>query len=487
MKIALLNIDKFVTVNDLKEVSNPIILERGFVPSMDGLLSTEIFGSNITDRRMTFGYIELNTHLLQPLVYITLKRMNKYIDDIILGNKYFSIDKTGEIVEDPNGKTGIDWLYDNWNKIKLKKNESTIRGERVDFIYEHSRDELFCSKWIVCPPFYRDINLQSSKSGRPSIHKFNYPYTKLMRLASMLNQSNFIFSLNNTKYHMQQCLVTIYNQFKGQIEKKRGVIRNNLLSKSVDYGSRVVISTAKATYNRMEDMLTTFYHTGIPLSFCISAFTPFFVGWIQNFIRNELELTGYKYPLYDPKTKSVSYVELEEDQYTDDDIKKMMNKYIHSYNERFDPITIKTKDENDPIIHMAFRGRVLDDKTFDPNENPIANRPMTLTDLMYLAVVDITKDKHVYITRYPIADYKSIFPTKIAVVTTNETEKIELDGKVYTHYPKIDLSIDKSEVGTRFIEVVQMTNVYLEAIGGKVKLLPNLLNCGKLLLGLIYL
>lgn len=466
MKIVLINMDKFVNVNDLQEITNPIMLERGYTPSQDGLLSTEIFGSNITDRRLTFGYISLNTHLFHPLVYTTLKRMNKYIDDIILGNKYFSIDKSGEIVEDPNGKTGIDWLYDNWNKIKLKKNTSTIRGERIDFIFQHSKDEIFCSKWVVCPPFYRDINLQSASSGRPSIHKFNYPYTKLIRLASMLNQGSFTFSLNNTKYQMQQCLVEIYNQFKERIEKKRGIIRNNLLGKSIDYGSRVVISSANATYNRMEDMLTTFYHTGIPLSFCISAFTPFFVGWIQNFFRRELELTGLKYPNYNLRTKETTYVELVEEQYTDEDIKKMMNKYIHSYNERFDLIKLKTKDEKYPELEMRFRGHSINDKDFDPNKNELSSRCMTLTDLMYLAAVDITKDKHVYITRYPIADYKSIFPTKIAVVSTNDTIKVEYDGKIYSHYPKIELDIKPEEVGTRFTEVVQMTNVYLAAIGG---------------------
>ena len=303
----------------------------------------------------------------------------------------------------------------------------------------------------------------------------------------MLNQGAFTFSLNNTKYHMQQCLVDIYNQFKGQIEKKKGVIRNNLLGKSIDYGSRIVISSANATHNRIEDMQTTFYYTGVPLSFCIAAFTPFFVGWIQNFFRNELDRTGLKYPVYNRKTKEIIYYELIENQYNDEDIKKMMNKYIHSYNERFDVIKLKTKDENYPEVQMRFRGHKIDDKDFDPNENTLTGRSFTLTDLMFLAAVDITKDKHVYITRYPIADYKSIFPTRITVVTTTETEKVEIDGKVYEHYPKIDLNTDPSEVATKFVEVVQMTNVYLAAIGGKLKLLPNLLNCGKLLLGLIYL
>lgn len=113
MKTAFLDSELFVKVNKLKEVTNPVILDRGSVPTPDGLLSTEIFGVTPKERKETFAYIDLQTYFLHPLVYETLKRQDRRIDSIISGTKKFIIDKKGDIVEDPNGDTGIDWLYKN--------------------------------------------------------------------------------------------------------------------------------------------------------------------------------------------------------------------------------------------------------------------------------------------------------------------------------------------------------------------------------------
>ena len=195
MKVVLLDIDKFVKVNQLKEVTSPIILDRGYVPNPDGLLSTEIFGTSVKDRKETFAYIDLKCHLFQPIVYKTLLRLDRRIESIVAGTNTYSI-KDGQIVEDPKGDTGVEWLYKNWDKIKWKRNESRIRSERINFLEGYSKNEIFQTKQIVCPAFYRDINLQSSKAGRPSIHEFNRPYSKLIRLASVLDQGDFAFNLN---------------------------------------------------------------------------------------------------------------------------------------------------------------------------------------------------------------------------------------------------------------------------------------------------
>ena len=177
-----MNVDKFVQANNLQRITNPILLERGYVPSPDGLLSTEIFGSNTSKRKVTFAYIDLNGHFLQPLAYKTLKRVFTKLDSLIAGITYYSISKEGYLEEDPNGETGIEFLYKNWNKIKFKENDSKIRTERIDLFKNFTRDEIFMTKQIVCPPFYRDINLQNTDSKKPSVHEINGPYQKLIRI-----------------------------------------------------------------------------------------------------------------------------------------------------------------------------------------------------------------------------------------------------------------------------------------------------------------
>ena len=50
MIIDLVPIKKFITVNRLKEVTNPNIFERGNIQTVNELLFTEIFETNKTRR-----------------------------------------------------------------------------------------------------------------------------------------------------------------------------------------------------------------------------------------------------------------------------------------------------------------------------------------------------------------------------------------------------------------------------------------------------
>ena len=56
LRAELLDPDKLVKVNDLKEVINPVFFIRNSVPTPDGLLSNEIFGITKYDRANTFAY-----------------------------------------------------------------------------------------------------------------------------------------------------------------------------------------------------------------------------------------------------------------------------------------------------------------------------------------------------------------------------------------------------------------------------------------------
>ena len=91
---------------------------------------------------------------------------------------------------------------------------------------------------------------------------------------------------------------------------------------------------------------------------------------------------------------------------------------------------------------------------------------MTWTDVFYLAAVETLSDKHCHITRYPLVDYFGIFPTQISVLSTIKTDPVIVNGKVYPHYPHIDLTLSEKEIATQFIDTFSISNLYLEAIGG---------------------
>jgi len=240
MQIELYDTKKFIEVNNLREVTNLILFEKGNIPTVDGLLSTDIFGVSARDRKETYAYIDLHGHFLHPFIFKTLKRMNRKFESAVYGNVNFII-KDGELIEDENGESGIEFLYKNWDKFNFKRNNSMMRNERISVLDSYGKDVLFTKYWVVMPAFFRDVNLQFASEGRVSHHEINDKYAKLIRFASMLNNSNsFDFVLNTTKSKIQETLVEIYDLLKGKIEKKQGLIRKSLLGKSIDFGVRSV-------------------------------------------------------------------------------------------------------------------------------------------------------------------------------------------------------------------------------------------------------
>ena len=118
LKIDLFDFDEFIDLNHLKEVTSPIVFQRGNVPDPFGLLSTDIFGIDVRSRKNKFAYTSLGGHFFHPHVYKSFKRLYRNIERIVNGSEYYRISETGTLVKDEeNGETGIEFLYDNWEKI----------------------------------------------------------------------------------------------------------------------------------------------------------------------------------------------------------------------------------------------------------------------------------------------------------------------------------------------------------------------------------
>ena len=91
---------------------------------------------------------------------------------------------------------------------------------------------------------------------------------------------------------------------------------------------------------------------------------------------------------------------------------------------------------------------------------------MTVTDLLFIAAMDVVKGKHALITRYPVSDAYGIFIAHCTPITTIQTEVVKVNDTIYTHYPKVDLSIKPTQIPIRFIDSMQFSNSYLDGLGG---------------------
>ena len=231
MRIDLFDVDEFVELNHLQEVTSPVLFERGGIPNPNGLVSNEIFGVSIKSRKETFAYIELNGHFFTPHIYKIIKRVFRNIDKIINGEEYYNIDKEGHLVKDQNGYTGIEFLYDNWSKIKWEGNAG-MSSERTNLIGKSKKKEVWISKEIVIPAFYRDIN--SSQAGGGEVPELDQFYIKLIRMAALLKDRDmFDISFHSTNYNIQNTLVDIYNYFKDKLDKKSGLLIKYLMFKNL--------------------------------------------------------------------------------------------------------------------------------------------------------------------------------------------------------------------------------------------------------------
>jgi hypothetical protein len=145
-------------------------------------------------------------------------------------------------------------------------------------------------------------------------------------------------------------------------------------------------------------------------------------------------------------------------------IHKKMKSYINTYGKRFEPIKIKLKSGKE--VDMLFTGRGMSRKKDDPRSATISNRAMTWTDVFYMAATETLSDKHIYTTRYPISDYFGIFPSKCRPLSTVKTTPVVINDVVYPYYPVINPNLSEEEISTQFIDTLEISNLYLDAIGG---------------------
>lgn len=472
MKIDLIG-DTFIDANikmlDLQPVTNPQRFEKGSIPTADGLFSPYIFGHTPEERRTQFAYIDLHCKVFHPYAYEVIKRMWSKIDKVASGEGSWEIDTEGNISEVPDGdpdNTGMDWLVENFRKIVFKTTGSHIRDERMKLIDSLKDDELFISKWLVIPVFYRDVQIIGGAQNIPPINK---NYTKLIQYANSVIKDPY-FS-NIAKYNIQMQLVTIRQYGQTLVEKKRGFFKRSVLGKTIDYGFRSVISVFHIdSADKPEENPIDIFHTGVPLAQCCVLFYPFIKRYVSEFIRQTVESMGDRYPVYDEKeNKIVNYLNFKDplSYYNSDKIQEIIDQFIGTPATRFRPVELPVDlDGTTAMLPIHFSGHGKNEKIKDIKTPQLYNRVLTWTDLLYMAAVDTLYDKHVYITRYPLEDYFGTFPSRVFVLSTMKTMPMIYNERNYPFYPQIDPSLPEAEVSTLFNDTVTMDNTYLKGLGG---------------------
>ena len=384
------------------------------------------------------------------MVYKALVAVQRAFEYCIEGSKNYKISKEGFLEESETGECGIRFIYANWDKIKFKKvvgdKESEARISKLKFLRSMKKDEIFCSKWLVIPCFLRDIDWSKVNSGKIFKDEINDMYSKLISLTRDLHGSgmNMDYYTIKTDNLVQHTLVQVYDYQIGMLNQKEGIIKQYLLGKRIDYSTRSVISCKGFGPTFKADPIK-FGYAGVPLAQVMVAFYPFLLRELLTKFGN---IFNNLKTMVDNKTEVIYTVH--EDAYLDyqsKEIEKRCKQFMRSPESRTDPILIRLT--NNKYLPISSNNLKFEDA-----------RLVTWLDIIYPAMFDICKNKHVYVTRYPMDSLNNIFAARIHILTTVKTQYVKLgDGTEFFHYPKIDSSMD-------YLDTVTMSNAYLAAIGG---------------------
>ena len=471
LKLELLDIDRFIKVNECKEITDTSFYSRDNIPTPGGLLSNEIFGITQADRAGIFAYINLNQYFIDPSCYKCWTKIDSKVRDVVHKNGTFAIDSNGYIVDDPNGKNGIKFLKDNIDKIKFKSSESIRRDLRIKYL-ELNRDKMFINKYIVIPPFYRDTNTGKRSVGVGGINKL---YQQLMiSINGLKTTQDYGFDMSGPmEGKAQELILAIYDWFSGNsnatiqtdegvgISGKTGILRRAALSKTTNYAARLVISAPNVRENRPEDLMVNYDFSAIPLHAALACFRPFVQFFVRKFFESEFIGTE-SYPVM-MKNGETKYITPNNPliEFNDERIVVEMERFIHSKNDRLRPIILH--DENDKEYYMQFKGNYTNDKL---EGEGIYTRTLTWCDVFYVAACRAVKDKMAIITRYPVDINFNSIVTQLVISSTTETEPMYYNNEFFKYYPKIrEDDIGKSTDYT-FIDTMRICNIYLPGMTG---------------------
>ena len=464
MKLDLFNIDDFVKMNHLEEVTSPIGLTAAKMPNPNGIFSYEIFGYTTEERKNTFAYIDLCGNYFHPQCLKVLNRMGslgkiafgeKYA--VIADNKIHPLDRD-QLKDFPDAETGTEFFYNNWDKIDWSRasvlttdktqNEDELsidKKNRLKFFKLLKREEAFVRKWLVLPPYYRDFNAEDTTMG----DDINKVYKELILKTMALKKGfadEFGFSSVGamTKNRIQDLICILYDISLGPVtgktidintremagNSKRSLLKRNLIGRFLDFSASSVITSPVSSQTETVEDFARYGIVQLPLQTFMAMYKPFFI----NFCQQGLESYAEEFTSGD---LARDLKRIDSSQWSVSEVDKIITRFIKSASEKDEPIEFEyINKDNEPKWFSIMCTE------YDQNKKELVNRPVTYLDLFYIAAEEIAVDKYSMNTRYPVANNQNIYAAKIKVLSTNKTRHIYLESpfsglKEYKHYPYI--------------------------------------------------
>ena len=458
----------------LLPVTNLNIFEsstKNFDPS--GLFSTEIFGAVGSDaRNTTFGYIELNTTVLHPLVFQHLVGLKALYGHIMAGKKYAKFNRnTGdfELATMDTGETGYVFFIKHIPLLKLDADDSDQRATRIAMIEKYGGSDSMLSRWLVLPAGYRDYYVDDN--GVPKEDEVNDLYRKLMNTQNVLGNIKTTPSsehtIDNIRYRVQQMVLDIYEQFRNVIfDGKHKRFLNSFVKRAVAYSTRNVI-TPSLSYvtNIYDDSGPTMDDTILGLFQFIKAITPITMNKLSTvFISRIFSEDTDSALLVNPDTlrsEVVSVSNFEKNKWlTMEGLEKIIDK-MRRTEVRSEPVMVSGKYL---LLVHDYRNTITpiwNTDNMDESLDKAYLRPITYYEMLYLAISHIDKPVPGIATRYPVIVQGSTYPSFTYVQTTENPRKI-----TYVSDGRSMKLIEYPNYNEHYVDGMSVSSQHLGPLGG---------------------
>ncbi|QVD49074.1 hypothetical protein LUCX_4 [Xanthomonas phage vB_XciM_LucasX] len=394
----------------------------------EGLFSISIFGrmgDEARDKR--FSYIDIKTQIFHPIIYNRLIRLKKLYQGILNGDQYAVWDEARRDFFPANaleGQTGFAFFCEHWKKIQFNRNTSDVREMRVKVI-EKYRDRAMTSKILVIPAGMRDIEVD--ENGRTNVNEINALYRKLISISRVLpdNAEPNDPNQNLARRLLQACFNDIYDLIETMLSGKEGFFQSKWSSRNVVNSTRNVITAMDTSVAKLGARnAPRFTDTIVGLWQLSKAVLPVTIHHLKNGYLSEVFAYGNRTArLVDPTTLKAEMVDVSPDAFDRWNTVEGLERVVSSYKEfslRSRPVTV---DERYLALLYAPKGAAVFKLFSDIDELPEGAdrkdvRPVNLMELLYLSGYKIWNDQVGTVTRYPVTNVGSCYPTTVYVKTT---------------------------------------------------------------------
>jgi hypothetical protein len=431
-----------VRLGQVKELQ---IFGQGSNFHAEGLFSIQIFGAVGSEfRNRTFGYVDLKFSMIHPVVFKAIIACCAFYRQILSGKQNAVWDKKTKAFEksqDSEARTGYSFFMEHIEELHFERSESDKRNFNIELYNKAIKEKKHLMRYLlVMPAGLRDYTI--SANGKPEEDEVNSVYRRLISQSQLVDPVIALKApdvYDNIYDNMQRTLQDLYDYLQSLFDGKNKLVLGKWLGRKVFNSTRnVLTAVVDSTTDINDENRLRSNDFGVGLYQFLRCGAPKTLFLVKNkylrdiFVENSsfANLTNLKAL----KREEVANAGIQKDILAWTSMDGLENAIANYGNidSRHLPVLLNGGKHCVGLLYNNRREvRFLSDISELPEGRSADDvKPITLTELLYMSVAELSGALPALATRYPINGYGGIFPGYMKVRTTSQYDSvIELDSE----------------------------------------------------------